>query len=356
LNGLEQKVRATSMARVIAALIVLAALIFSLAANAKYIRSFFSGPAAMSAAQLNTAKDPDSLDSAWVTLAADSVHATGLQQISVRKKHGVERSRSVSANYFVAQMGDRLLLVRAHEDTPTKALTGELKWIAADAQAQLLQGIPAADQASARQRFYPLMLDTADFKDGGYIGFTIAGLIAAAALIVGGIAFGRWRKPAKHPALQAAAKWVAQGGTLELLAAKVENELQAPGTLKLKDFTLTPNFLVRKSLFSFDLKRLDDLLWAYQKVTQKKLYYIIPAGKTYELKLNFADAELALPGKEAQITQAIEQLAGARPWVVYGFSDQLAALWKKKRSEFNLFVAQRKKGPEFAGGAMQSAE
>ncbi|MGL4576380.1 MAG: DUF6709 family protein [Burkholderiaceae bacterium] len=352
MNGLEQKVRATSLARVVAALIVLATLVFSLAANAKYIRSFFNGPTAMSSAQLGAAKDLDSLPSAWVTLSADAVHATGLQQISVRKKHGVERSRSVSANYFVAQMGDRLLLVKAHDDTPTKVLTGELKWIAADAQAQLLQGIPAAEQASTRQRFYPLMLDTADFKDGGYIGFTIAGLIAAAMLIVGGIAFQRWSNPAKHPALQAAAKW----GTPDVVAAKVQNELQAPGVLKLKGFTFTQNFLMRKTLFSFDLKRLDDLLWAYQKVTQKKLYYVIPAGKTYELKLNFADAELAIPGKEAQIGQAIDQLAAARPWIVYGYSDQLAALWKKKRNEFKMFVAQRKKEPQFAGGQTQAAE
>jgi hypothetical protein len=351
MHWLEQKVRATSMARVVAACLVLAAIGYSLAANSRYIRNFFSGPATMSTAQLNAANDVDRLPNVWVTLQADAVMATGMQQITVRKKHGVERSRSVSANYFVAKFGDRLLLVKAHEDTPTAALTGELKWMAGDVQSQLLQGMSGAEQAELRKRIYPLMLDTEDFKDGGYIGFTIAGLLAAFALGVGGIAFARWRNPAAHPVMRAAAKW----GTPQLISAKIENELQAPGTLKLKGATLTPNYLIKQGWFSIDVRQLDDLLWAYHKVTQQRLYYIIPAGKTHELKLNFADAELAVRGKENQVLGALDQLAATRPWVVIGYSDELAKLWKKKRSEFKLIVGQRKNPAETAAGQGQAA-
>jgi hypothetical protein len=335
----------------VAAGLVLALIGYSLAANSRYIRAFFNGPSAMSAEQLGAASDVDRLASPWVTLQADAVMATGLQQITVRKKHGVERSRSVSANYFVAKFGDRLLLVKAHDDTPGNALTGELKWMAGSAQAQLLQGLPAAEQAELRKRFYPLMLDTEDFKDGGYIGFTIAALLAAVALYFGRTGFVRWRNPATHPAMQALAKW----GTPQIIGAKIESELQGPGALKLKGTTLTPNFLIKQSMFSVDVRRLDDLLWAYHKVTQQRLYYVIPAGKTHELKLNFADAEIAIRGKENLVLDALDQLAAARPWLVVGYSDPLAALWKKKRGEFKMIVAQRKKPQEMDAGQVQAA-
>jgi hypothetical protein len=135
MNWLERQVRNTSVARLVAAVFVLAILTMWANSNSRYIRNFFNGPKTINATELININDVEQLATPWVRLTADSVVATGLQQITIRKKHGIEQGRSVSAIYYLAGFNDRLLLVRAHEYLD-KTLTGELKLMDFDLQDQ----------------------------------------------------------------------------------------------------------------------------------------------------------------------------------------------------------------------------
>jgi hypothetical protein len=338
MNWLERQVRNTSVARLIAAVLVLIILAMWANSNSRYIRNFFNGPKTINATELININDVEQLATPWVRLTADSVVATGLQQITIRKKHGIEQGRSVSASYYLAGFNDRLLLVRAHEYLD-KTLTGELRLMDFDSQDQLLKNAPADERPFMRERLYPLMLDmTGDYKSDGNIAFVIGGIIGAAALVMGFISLMRWRHPKNHPVLTAAAAW----GPIDLVSAKIENEFKLSGTIKFSKYSLTPNFFVIKNFFQFEVRHFDDLVWAYKKVTQHKMYYVIPAGKTHALTLHMGPKEFNLTASDTLITNALEQLVKNRPWAFYGYSKDLADAWQKRTQDILQMVMQRK--------------
>ena len=89
--------------------LVVAVLGALLPANWDYVREYFRGAHPVSTQEPITAAPSTR---GWICVRADKLHTTGLRMITVRKKHGIERSRSVSTEYFVAEVGNRLLLVK----------------------------------------------------------------------------------------------------------------------------------------------------------------------------------------------------------------------------------------------------
>ena len=183
---IEEQIKKVSMRRFLAAIAVLVIIIAALIANARYINIFFKAPKIINiTTQLIATGSPENFSNAWVSLQADKINATGLQQITVRKKRGVESSRKVSATYFVATIGQHFLVVRAHEETPTPLLTGSIKVLDESVKRNLLRDFPAELQSS----LLPFLLDTEDFQSYGYIGFTIAVLLGVFSTVLCSLAF-----------------------------------------------------------------------------------------------------------------------------------------------------------------------
>jgi hypothetical protein len=84
------------------------------------------------------------------------------------------------------------------------------------------------------------------------------------------------------------------------------------------------------------------LLWAFKQVTQKKMYYVIPAGKTYAAVLNFESGTVTLSAKEDAAHRALGFLAEHAPWAVLGHSPEIAAIYKdkKRREELRAHVRE----------------
>ena len=335
MNWMENKIRRASTMRIVLAVVVLVGVIGGLAANARYFKNYFKGAYAIPQSELFAAPSADALPRYWVKLNADEMIETGFQEITVRKKHGVERSRSVSATYYVAAIGDRYLLVKAHDDKPLTALEGYLKAPSGKVDQQFFND---PDIAKIRGQFLPMMLDTENFKSDGQLGMGVAAIAALGALIFGGIALGRYRNPGAHPAMKKLAAW----GNPEDVAAAIESELNSGNTLKMKGFTFTPNYLVREQAMHFDVESLEEVLWAYKHVLSKKMYYVIPAGKTISVKLNTLRHTTEVIGKEEDVDAVLNFFANYRPWVLVGYSDELEKMYKKKRGEFAALVKQRR--------------
>lgn len=354
MNWIEHQVHEVSLKRMLAAAVVLGAVIIALLLQARYFTNYFKGTYAINPAELAAAKDAGTLDRYWVTLNADKIHDTGFEEITVRKKHGVERSRSVSASYFVAQIGDRLLLVKAHGGTPGKTLDGFLKPVAEKVDQSFFDS-PSVQKV--KPAFYPMLLDTQDFKSDGDVGLAIAGLLSAAALIFGLMGFLRFRNPQGHPAVKLANSW----GGADKVSQSIEADLKGGQTAKLGNHTITAGYIVNRSMLDFSLVRLDDVLWVFKQVIQKKLYYVIPAGKTFSLSINTPKKTLVLNGKEADVDAALQHVGTRKPWIILGFSSELATAYKKKRNEMIAWVAKRrqevqastKEQPTFATGMIK---
>jgi hypothetical protein len=330
------------------ATIVLAVLLALLIGNWAYVREYFRGAHAVGTPEL-IAGGPATRG--WIRVQAEKLHTTGLQVITVRKKRGVERSRSVSSEYFVAEVGERLLLVKGVPGQG-QLLQGTLVPMDGDAMTRLFD--KPEQRAALASRFLPQMIDTHDYAGSANLWLPVGGLIALAALIWGGLGFARWRNPLSHPAV----KPFAADRSLKPASEAIARDITNAKAVKLGQTTLTRRFVITQSLTKLEIKPTTQLLWAYKQVTQKKMYVVIPAGKSFAAMLKFDNRTVTLASKEAQIDQALEFLVEHAPWAVYGHSPEIAAAYKDKRQREQLKAHVRagiEKAREAAAAAAAAA-
>ncbi len=142
-----------------------------------------------------------------------------------------------------------------------------------------------------------------------------------------------------HPAVKRARAW----GDLEVTSADVERDLQTAVKAKSKGWTVTQNYAVKRKLLSFDLFRLENLVWAHKKAVKRRVYYIIPAGTGYAAMLCFSDGNAEIDGKQKKVDELLT-LAGERaPWAAKGYSDDLQKAYKRSKDGFVAEVMKRKR-------------
>lgn len=106
-------------------------------------------------------------------------------------------------------------------------------------------------------------------------------------------------------------------------------------------------FILLRTGWSQALLDSDDLVWAYKQTVTQKLYGIIPMGKSYRLVLKTADKrELPVVMKEKLIKEQLAKILHHFPNCAIGYSDQMAALYKKDPAIMRqVAAAQREKTP-----------
>ena len=89
--------------------------------------------------------------------------------------------------------------------------------------------------------------------------------------------------------------------------------------------------------------RLEDLAWAYKKVTQHRTNFV-PTGKTFEAVLwdrygNNVEVQLSDADVNALLTLVMERV----PWCVGGYDPELLKFWNTDRNGFLAAVDARRK-------------
>lgn len=331
MNWLFAAARSTGRNRLVLATLVALITVIGLASQAQYLREYFSGPARVSAADLLALHSVQQAPRRWVRLEvpAGSLHATGLQEITVRTKRGVERGRSVSATYHAAVINQHGLLVKvAGEEPPSGLLVGELVPMEDGVASSLFKG----ESAGMRDAFLPFELHVHDYRSSGHwiLAAAVGALLFAAVFASSG---RRWmNSPDQHPAVAKCKAW----GDLRALAQELETVAQF-GT-KLAGWRLGDRYLVRHALLALEVHALDELLWVYFEVTKKKLYFVIPAGQTTALVFKWRDATVRVAVDENEAAGAVAALAENYPWVIYGWSKETQQMYEKQRGNFAVFV------------------
>lgn len=339
-NWLLAEASRTSRNRIILAALGVAAVVGLLGYNARYLGEYFRGPADIAPADIERSASLEAMPRRWVRVQAAAIEDTGISEVTVRSKRGVERSRSVSATYHAAVLGNRAILVKARGDTaPGTLLVGELRPLEPGAANTLFQG---ADGARLRELFVPMTLDVHDYRADGHWILLIAAGGLLWALGYAWIAMGRVSDPRRHPALAKAARW---GGLDEMGQALAEDRGQA---IQVGSWHLGPRYMQMSSMLNLEVHKLDELLWAYYEVTKKKLYYVIPAGQSNALVMKWRSDTVKIELKEEAVVEALRQLATNQPWVVYGWSEETEALYKRQRAAFASQVVRGKQRHEQA--------
>jgi hypothetical protein len=258
---------------------------------------------------------------------------TGIRQYTVRSKYGRETSRTMSAEYSAVVIGDRLLLVKAPNANPL-AVAGKLEPLSADLEARVTRG-----DAKLRERFYPLMLDAVQGRGQAWLLTGGLALLTVLGLVFGRRALARLRDPANHPVIARAGTW----GDLASISMQLSDDLAGGATPKLGTCRFTPRHVITDTFYTFDVHRLEDLLWAHKKVTQKRVNGI-PAGKTYAAVLHFKDGAVEALGAESGVDGTLQRVGADAPWAVYGWSADIEKAFQKERAAFVATVDQRRAG------------
>ena len=148
----------------------------------------------------------------------------------------------------------------------------------------------------------------------------------------------RLRNIETHPAVKRARLW----GDPINVSVEAEREFNGQVRYKSASVVLTDNFAILKSFFSFNLYRFHDLLWAYRKVTQRRVNFV-PTGKTYSAILHFYGGNVAFIANEKRVVEVL-QFAGSRaPWAIVGYSADLNKLFTKQVNAFCAAIEARRR-------------
>jgi hypothetical protein len=335
MNWIEKQVRKTGLKRVIWALVVGFILFVVVSSQMRYLTCFFKGPQAITKEQLDQVRNPEDLQRYWVTLTTEGMIDGQFQEITVTKNHGIETGRSVTANYYLARVGDRLLAVKAHNGMPGLALSGALLRSTNKVDDEFLHS--ATVRAHAAEVYPSMVLDTEDFRSAGSIGMAIGVAVLA---LVGWLAWTgiSWiSKPKEHKLVKLVQSW----GDADKIAARLELELKSSQAIKLGNVVFTQNFVVQRNSYNFKLLRTDQLIWVYQRITKQKTYFIT-TGKTHALSINTEKESLLINGKEKLVAQVMQQLATQKPWIIFGYSEDLKKYYQSKRAQMVKDVIARR--------------
>ncbi len=333
MTWIERKARQKSIGQVVLFLAVTAIVVWIFAENASYWKVFLHGPPQGGAAELDAAAAAEDnlqpVATPYLTVTGAKVLSTGVQEVTTYEGF----IHHVSAGYYAMLVGDRVLIVKSGKP-PAATVSGELGAMPLDLKDQLF---PEGTDPVVVSQVYPLLLKT-NYREGGWSGIFWALL---AELIFGFFALRSWIRltgRVDHPAVKRARAW----GDLAVTSADVERDLQMGVKARSKGWTLTQNYAVKRKLMSFDLFRLEDLVWAYKKAVKRRVY-MIPVGTGYAAELYFSDGNAEIDGKLKKVDEVLA-LAGERaPWAAQGYSDELQKAYKSSKDEFVAEVMKHKR-------------
>jgi hypothetical protein len=269
-----------------------------------------------------------------VTVSGDEAIDTGFQRVRRNTNTGDER---VTAAYMALLIDKRVLLVRAQDDTPVTEFTGSLEALPDDVRTEII-GDAEREAPALRGAFLPYMLNTDGFRGYGY-GWLAIGVPLFGLFIFGLVRAIRFSSdPSKHPIMRALGRF----GPPAQVAGQLDAELLAEHR-QVGQLHLTPNWLVQASKSTLAATRIEDVVWAYKKVTQRRVNGV-PAGKSYAAEIwDRHGVCVTIAGSETVVSQVLEVACQRAPWLLAGFSPDLEKAWKSNRATMIAAVDQRRR-------------
>jgi hypothetical protein len=299
--------------------LIVAVMVLIIGANYRYCANFVLGCQPVSSSDL---AGLTSLDQRWrnfVTVSGSKAVNTGYRDIVKHLTNGQVTSTEIKAEYVWLIAGDKLLLVKAPPGEEQLQYSGQLEETPSAAAALMVR---RPDPTAA---VMPFTLNAVDYRDSGYaILFMVVPLLALAA-------WNCIRAVRRSSDLQFSPTWknLSQHGSAYQLSQQIAAELQPNMIRKYGKLQVTPNWLVRRKMFSTWVSPIEDLAWVYKKVTKHSVNFI-PTGKTYAVILvNRHRQRTEEQMKDDAVNELLVQLAGKAPWALFGFDQNLDKAWRK---------------------------
>lgn len=313
---------------------ILAGLAFLGFANYRYLFNCFQGPFPISQEALGRIRDPNQEARYYVSLDNLSVVETGLQSLqkTVDKYTGEVKRQSTTGTFFVAK-SRRPLIVKSPSESRATHYTGALVAVPVDVRIYFQQEFLSQSHGHFDEVFAPFMLDATEFKGDAYIGLCICipvGLLAAWNIKK---AIARILNAKNSPVYKSLNHY---GQAPELVAQEIDQEFKARKDCSpIFSVNLLPSWLLYRTFFHFTAMHMNEIIWAYQKVTSQSVN-LIPTGKSYSMVVRDATGRtIEVNGRRAEekISSLAATLQTRIPWAVFGYTDELKDMYKKRRKD-----------------------
>ena len=328
------RIRATARRRFVTWVLVLIAGAWLATSDHRYVTNFFRGPYQLTQVDLDAISDVTLTPRYYARVNGERVIDTGLREYSVHTRNGVETGREESGAYRALVIGNRFLVVRTASGTESPVAEGKLAPWPAELDAQLFD---TKEMLALRSNFYPFYLDGDSFRRPGYVVMAIGVVFL---LLFAWKAIPAWRVM-RDPEHDPLARRIASWGDPVAVAVEAEREWENPLLKAKAGWRFGNKYLMHSRFFTFDLLRFQDVLWAYKKITKHSVNFI-PTGKTYEAIVNCYGGTATIPAKEKRVQELLEFAQQRAPWAIFGFSDELAATFRKHQQDFANGVEQRR--------------
>jgi len=325
-----------------------------LTVNFRYCANFVRGCEPISSGELISLQSPDQRWRNFVAVNGDKVAKAGYRDVERRTENGRVVSSEVKDEYIFLQLGDKILLVKAPPGEARLAYSGQLIPTNESVQTDFLRPF-AAREPELGAMVLPFTLDAVDYRDEGYLIFLVVMPLLALAIWNILKAVRRSSEVQSSPAWKA----VSAFGDVNQLSAQIESELIAGGPRKFGKLQMTPQWIVRRKLFSTWVSPVADLVWIYKKVTKHSVNFI-PTGKTYSVILVGRHKQRTEEQmKEKMVNELLVELANRVPFALFGFDKNLEQAWRKNPQSVIASVdarIQQAKSQAAAAGAAAPAK
>jgi hypothetical protein len=279
--------------------------------------------------------------------------STGYQDIEKRMQGSTVVSTEIKDEYVLLRVGEKILLVKAPPGKEQLEYSGQLEYTTDPVKEDLLRPL-ATEQADLAAMVLPYTLNAANYRSNGY-----AMLIIGLPLLA--LAVWNLSKAIRRASeIQTSPVWkhLAAYGNAEQLSQQIEAELQPAMIRKYGKLQLTPQWMVRRKMFSTWVSPVGDMVWIYKKVTKHSVNFI-PTGKTYSVVLVGRHRQRTEEQmKEKAVNEMLGDLAARVPWALFGFDKSLEQALRKDPASVVATVDaryQKYKTPASAAAAAAAA-
>lgn len=321
-------------------LLLIPAAIFTI--GGRYWYNFVFGPFPITVAELQEIQEPSQSLKYFVTVNGEQSVDTGFEQITQRKRGGTIVSSSVSAKVLALKVENKILLVKANlSEQQATSFTGRLTKIPDKIQIELINN---PEIKEIKDLFLPFLLstDTRDhFRVSGYVYLVTAFACIAISfwnLIKLGLQQGKLEL---HPL----GKRLVEFGDFDVITNQINSQVAicSNNFVLGKKLIITNSWLIQRKFYHIDLLQLEQIVWAYQKVTRHKTNGVLTGTNYSALVINKSGKNLEIPAtREEEVKAIITEIVKRIPWIIVGYTDDLQKTWQKDKALFCAIVQQRR--------------
>jgi hypothetical protein len=300
--------------------------------TARYYQNYFGGPY------------PETLEAIaggatghdYVTVEG-ALTDTGYQHITrqVNKYTREEKSRDVTGAYYVVRQGDRVLLARILNTVRAGSASATTGWLRApDTVDKQVRVKMMTDDAELGAHLLPVVLDATTTRTNGALGLAALGLVLVLALR-SLILWARRRGAREHHPIWAQLEKI---GEPNMLAAQIDEEVQRADVTRIGGVTFTKSWLLRRWAFGLRLLPYDRLVWCHKKLTRHN--FVV---KVYNALVYDRDGKgVSIQAKQPVVDAVLKEVVVRAPWVMAGWTRELATKWARQREDFIAAVDARR--------------